>query len=48
MTDKEKFILAVIVAALGFLISYRVEYLDTQIYKLNERVDKLIYEMKED
>ena len=42
MNDKEKLLVGVIVMLLGAVLSYRIGFVDNELSKLEERIDRII------
>ena len=41
MSDKEKLLITIIIAILGAVISYRIEFIDDKLSALELRIDQL-------
>lgn len=42
MNDKEKLLIGIIIMLLGAVISYRIDYVDTELSILETRINKMI------
>ena len=42
MSDKEKLLLGVIIMLFGAIISYRIGFVDNELLKLEQRIDKIM------
>lgn len=42
MSDKEKLLIGIIVMILSAVLSYRIAFVDSEINKLDDRIDKIL------